>query len=217
MKFIISKLLKPKGKWGFLSTFYENPKILDVGCGCASVIGTKNLCPNSTYYGIDIGDYGQTEYSKSLIDKYIISSPDNFHKAILDINQEFDVVISSHNLEHCNYRELVLEAMMNKVKKGGKIFLSFPTEKSINFPKRPALNYYTDKTHKSTPPKSKYVINELKKNNFEILFFKKRYRPIIFFLIGLILEPISIITKRCLKGTWELYGMETIIHAKKLF
>ena len=106
---------------------------------------------------------------------------------------------------------------MNKVKKGGKIFLSFPTEKSINFPKRPALNYYTDKTHKSTPPKSKYVINELKKNNFEILFFKKRYRPIIFFLIGLILEPISIITKRCLKGTWELYGMETIIHAKKLF
>ena len=47
-------------------------------------------------------------------------------------------------------------------------------------------------------------------------FFKKRYRPIVFFLIGLILEPISIITKRCLKGTWELYGMETIIHAKKI-
>ena len=66
--------------------------------------------PKSTYYGIDIGDYGQTEYSKSLIDKYIITTHyDNFHKAILDINQEFDVVISSHNLEHCNNRELVLE------------------------------------------------------------------------------------------------------------
>ena len=215
MKYFLSSLIRSKGKWGFLSTLKKDAKILDVGCGCATIIGTKNILPNSIYYGIDIGDYGQTEYSKSLIDNYIITSPENFSEAILNINEEFDAIISSHNLEHCNDRDKVLFSMMQKVRRGGKIFISFPTSKSISFPKRHALNYYEDETHKLLPPDSEYILNELEKNNFKTIFYRKRYRPIILFLMGMLLEPFSIIAKKTLKGTWELYGFETIIHAKK--
>ncbi len=215
MKYLISCLFRSRGKWGFISTLKRDAKILDVGCGCATVVGTKNILPNSTYYGIDIGDYGQNEYSKSLIDNYVITTPENFSEGILKIKEEFDAVISSHNLEHCNDRDKVLYSMMQKVRKGGKLFISFPTSKSIEFPNRAGLNYYDDETHKFLPPNSDYIINELQKNDFKIIFHIKRYRPSIFFLIGLLLEPFSVIAKKPLKGTWELYGFETIIHAKK--
>lgn len=216
MKYLLSSYLRPKGKWSFISKLKENAKILDVGCGCACVIGVKSLLPNSTYFGIDIGDYGQNEYSKSLIDNYILTSSKSFPQKILNINEKFDAVISSHNLEHCDDREAVLNSMLKKVKKGGEIFISFPTEKSIYFPNRPALYYYSDKTHKYKPPKSSYIINELLKNNFKITFYKKRYRPILFFILGILTEPFSALFKKVFIGTWELYGLETIIHAKKL-
>jgi len=216
MKYLLSSFLRPKGKWSFISKLKRNAKILDVGCGCACVIGVKSLLPSANYFGIDIDDYGQNEYSKSLIDNYIFTSPQNFPQKILDINGEFDAVISSHNLEHCNDREAVLNSMLKKVKKDGQIFISFPTEKSIEFPNRPALNYYSDKTHKYKPPKSSYIIEKLLDNNFKITFYRKRYRPILFFILGMITEPFSALFKKVLIGTWELYGLETIIHAKKL-
>ena len=79
--------------------------------------------------------------------------------------------------------------MMQKVRRGGKIFISFPTSKSISFPKRHSLNYYADETHKLLPPNSEYIINEQEKKNFKIIFYRKRYRPILLFLMGLLLEP----------------------------
>ena len=186
-----------------------------MGCGCATVIGTKSLLPKSTYFGIDIGDYGQSNKSKILMDKYILTSSKKFAESILDINEKFDAVISSHNLEHCENPDSVLYAMMQKVKKEGKLFISFPAKESINFPNRIGLNYFSDKTHNLLPPNGDEIVTKLKKNNFKILFYTKRYRPIFFFILGLLNEPISFIRKVNMKGTWELYGKETIIHALK--
>ena len=69
----------------------------------------------------------------------------NFVESILSISIKFDAVISSHNLEHCNDRYGALNAILDKLKDGGKIYLSFPSGKTINFPKRDGcLNYYDD-------------------------------------------------------------------------
>ena len=214
-KYRLSTFLRQKGKWAFQFYLNDNAKILDVGCGCATVIGTKSLLPNSTYFGIDISDYGQNNRSKLLMDKYILTSSKKFAETILNINEEFDAVISSHNLEHCEYPNKVLKAMINKVKKKGKIFISFPARESINFPNRIGLNYFSDKTHNLVPPNGDEIIRELRKNNFDISFYTKRYRPVFFLILGLLNEPISFINKINMKGTWELYGLETIIHAIK--
>ena len=66
------------------------------------------------------------------------------------------------------------------------------------------------------PPKFQAFINELKNNNFEIIFSTRRYKPLFLWLIGLIIEPYSKYKKKVLKGTWEYYGFESIIWAKKL-
>jgi 2-polyprenyl-3-methyl-5-hydroxy-6-metoxy-1,4-benzoquinol methylase len=96
------KIYHPNGKWSFIAKVGTNAKILDVGCGNHSVRIIKSLCPECIYTGIDIDDYNLTPLDKDLIDNYIIVEPENFSTAISQHCKEFDVVISSHNLEHVN-------------------------------------------------------------------------------------------------------------------
>lgn len=209
-------MLKKYNKEKFISSLADNAKILDVGCGNASVINVKKLKPNCIYTGIDISDYAQTTTSKSMMDEYIITTTENFATSIKNIPGEFDAVISSHNLEHTDDREQVLVQMINKVRKNGRIYISFPCAESINFPKREGtLNYFDDNTHKYNPPDFDNIIEVLKNNNFLIEVSTRRYRPLLAFIIGLIYEPLSMYKKKVLRGTWQLYGFESIIHAKK--
>jgi SAM-dependent methyltransferase len=213
----LARFLWPKGKLSFINSLPINADILDVGCGSEQIIGVKYIRPKCKYTGIDIADYMQTEFSKKLMDTYVLTSANNFAKKILELESCFDGVISSHNLEHCDKPTDVICSMLKKVKINGKIYLSFPCPQSVNFPSRTGtLNYFDDKTHKSFPPNSEYIIKLLINNNFIITFYKKRYRPVLLFLIGLFLEPISFLKKKVMRGTWELYGFETVIHAKKL-
>ena len=124
--------------------------------------------------------------------------------------------MSSHNLEHCNDRNATLRAMLAALKPGGLIFMLFPCESSTRFPKRKGcLNYYDDETHKYAPPAFDHVIGELNNQGFEILFAAHQYRPLILRLIGLYLEPLSRQRQQILTGTWEFYGFESVIWARK--
>ena len=93
---------------------------------------------------------------------------------------------------------------------------SFPCAKSIDFPNRiGGLNYFDDDTHQYAPPNFEDVLKTLGDNDFEIEFSVKQYRPWLLALIGLIVEPMSAARGKIMRGTWELYGFETIIHARK--
>lgn len=214
LKQIVSLFLRRNGKVNFLSRLEESSHILDVGCGNNSPYSVKKLLPNCNYTGIDIADYNQ---SKPLIaDNYILTTPNEFHLEISKFVESFDAVVSSHNLEHCNDRDAVLMAMLKSVKINGLIFLSFPCEKSIHFPKREGtLNYFDDDTHLYSPPNFREVINVIEENNFSFIFSQKNYSPILLKILGFLVEPISKIRKKVLRGTWEYYGFETIIIAKK--
>jgi len=215
---VILRFLRKYGKDNFISNLDSHSKILDVGCGNASTIqNIKIIKPFCNLTGIDINDYNQTLDSKRVIDNYIIAHPNDFAKSIDSIPLQFDAVMSSHNLEHTLDREKVLISMLDKVKKNGVLYISFPCERSINFPRRAGtLNYYDDETHKENPPDFDGIIRTIKDNNFQIIYSSRRYRPLILFFIGLLLEPISSIKKRVLRGTWEFYGFESIIHARKM-
>ena len=216
-KHLISSWLRRFGKQSFIKKLSPRATILDVGCGGSQVLVVKTFQPHCRYIGIDIQDFRQSDEAKLAMDEYLIVNPDEFPDSIKNLGQQFDAVICAHNLEHVNDRNGTLAAMFNVVKPGGRIYLSFPTEKSVDFPKRgKGLNYYADKTHKDLPPNFDEVVSKLRDSGFTIDFASRRYRPIILFLVGLSLEPYSRIKQRTQIGTWELYGFEAVINATKV-
>ena len=189
----------------FLSKSNANSRILDVGCGNNSPFKTKQILPDCLYTGIDICDYNQTK--PLLADYYIIATPQNFYSEIAKYSNVFDVVISSHNLEHCEDREITLIAMLDSLKVGGKLYLSFPCEQSVDFPtRRGTLNYYDDPTHKLSPPNFNQILSIIQKKGFQIEYKERNYSQKILSLIGCILEPLSKIRNEKMLGTWEYYG-----------
>ena len=208
-----------KGLKSFLLRYSDSDlstNILDIGCGNDSAIQIKKFLPKAHYTGVDIQKYNCSDMNNKLIDKMVIANSKNFHIKIAKLEPKYDLVISSHNLEHCLYRYSVLKSISKVIKPGGKLYLSFPCEKSINYPLRKGtLNYFTDKTHREMPPDFATVKKILKQNNIEIIFATQSYKPLVKFLIGFLLEPLSIITGRVFPSTWAYWGFETIIHGKK--
>ena len=100
----------------------DNCKILDVGCGNASSIFLKTVKPNSTAYGIDVVDFKQSNESKGLYEQYIISEPENFSRSIKNIQEDFDVIISNHNIEHCIDPESTFRAIVDITAVGASIY-----------------------------------------------------------------------------------------------
>ena len=99
--------------------------------------------------------------------------------------------------------------MVAALKHGGWLYLSFPAEESVNFPSRAGtLNFRDDPTHDQMP-RYRDVIAALEAQGMTIEFTRKRHRPPLLFLVGLFLEPISILTGRTMPGfvTWALYRL----------
>ena len=216
IRFSLAKLLRRYGKHSFVNSLGTAPNILDIGCGNSSVLGVKSIRPDCSYTGIDIQDYNQTEFSLKMIDNYIKTSPEDFAQTIESLKKEYDAVISSHNLEHTYEPEKVLESMLNRIKKGGSIYLSFPSSKSVNFPSRiGTLNYYDDSTHLNEPPDFEEILKVIENKGFTIDIAIKEYSPLILFLLGFLLEPLSLFSGKVMPGIWEYYGFESIIHASR--
>jgi SAM-dependent methyltransferase len=211
----MKRLLRKNGKTDFLSKLNADSRILDVGCGNNSPFNTKQILPDCLYTGIDIGDYNQTK--PLLADYYIISTSQNFSSEIAKFSNVFDAVISSHNLEHCEDRVGTLMAMLDALKIGGKLFLSFPCEQSVDFPKRKGtLNYYDDPTHQLSPPNFNETLTIIRQKRFQIEYAETNYSSKILSLVGWLLEPLSKVRNEKMIGTWEYFGFESIIIAKKL-
>lgn len=214
---LVNRLLKPRGKYSFIHSIVKHGKVLDVGCGNNSPFIIKTLRPDLHYVGIDIGIYNQKTDGNQYADELIITDPGSFHSKIAEFKEEFDAVISSHNLEHCDDYMAVSLAMLQSLRKGGIIYIAFPSEESINFPSRPGtLNFYDDSTHRNIIEYDSFI-EELESEGMNIVFAAKKFRPLIPFLTGLAFEPFGILLNRQapVHGTWALYGFETVIIAEK--
>jgi SAM-dependent methyltransferase len=206
--------MRRRGRIAFLESLPSRPKILDVGCGNNSPEYFKASRPDCYYVGLDVGDYNQDSPTR-FADRYIITTPVQFAAEIRTFAGEFDAVVSSHNIEHCQHPDVVLKAMLRALKPGGKIYLSFPCEESVSFPRREGtLNFYDDSTHQRVPDWTG-ILSGIRAEGLSIDFSAKRYRPYLMFLIGLAMEPISGLTRKVKRGTWDLYGFESVIWASR--
>ncbi len=208
-------LLHPRRKMAFIFSIPASAKVLDVGCGNSSPAITMTARPDLRYTGLDVCDYEQDFPASDYSEEYVVVSPENFAAEIAKRPNSYDAVICCHNLEHCVEQEQALVAMLRALRKNGTIFLAFPCADSIRFPSREGtLNFFDDKTH-TKPPDFSGILNTLREEGFKVTFARRRYRPWRHFMIGLLLEPISRMKKKVIRGTWSFYGFESIIWAKK--
>ena len=207
----------PRGRSTFAQGLKQGARILDVGCGNNSPAWFKAGRPDLYYVGLDVGDYNQNEDVRMIADEYMVTGPEGFAAAIESFSGQMDAVVSSHNLEHCDEPERCLTAMAASLKSNGRLYLSFPCEESVGFPKRAGcLNLFDDATHKAAPAWLP-TVEVLKKCGCLIDFQAKRYRPFPQWLKGLLLEPLSSGRRAVIEdgSTWALYGFESVIWARK--
>jgi SAM-dependent methyltransferase len=215
--YVVHRIVKKRGKYAFIDSLPPQARVLDVGCGNNSPARFKAQRPDCSYIGLDVGDYRQEKGSKECADEYILTDTAHFAAAIRRFAGQLDGVISSHNLEHCEAPEEVLEAMLKCLKPGGRLYLSFPCEESVRFPKRPRiLNFFDDPTHKAVPS-WKGTTAKVEREGLRIEFLAKRYRPPLLALAGFLLEPASAFFGRTVPcgATWSLYGFESVLWAAR--
>ena len=99
----------------FFSGFDINSRILDFGCGLGQNI---YYLPNAM--GYDISKFG-VEFCK----KKNIKATNNVDEVN---NESFDIVLSTHVLEHHPNPKQMLEQIFSKLKKGGTLILVIPHE-----------------------------------------------------------------------------------------
>lgn len=214
-RFIRQNIAKPHDKISFLYQLKSGAEILDVGCGNNSPFLVKTILPDCVYTGIDIGDYNQTR--PNLADHYIVTGPEDFAGQISRFKDCFDAVISTHNIEHCYEREKTVDAMLDAVRPGGQLLMTFPCEQSVNFPSRKGtLNYYDDPTHRDLPPDFNSLIKQIKAKNFAVEVAISSHKPFVFWVIGCLNEWRSKTNNHTDYSTWAFYGFESIIKARKL-
>lgn len=216
--FIYEKIFYPHGIHAFLHSIKDSAdtKILDVGCGNRSPQNVKAVLNKIYYVGIDVGDYNQTSDSKEYADEYHIVKSEDFAAEIERYHNVFDAVISSHNIEHCDEPERVLRAMIMALKKGGRMYMSFPSEDSQYFPtsRRGCLNFYDDSSHNKIPDWNK-INSILSECSMKTIYKTRNNQPYFMRKIGELNEAKSSELNTVLMGTWEYYGFESIIWCKK--
>ena len=210
-------VLRARGKDAFVRGLPHGASVFDIGCGNRSPERVKALRPDIHYIGLDVQDYEQSGRSVAMADEYRITSPALFESAIAQEQGTIDAVISSHNLEHCAEPMPVVGHMVNALKPGGRLYLSFPCEASKAFPsRRGSLRFSDDPTHR-TPPSWSRVLQRLEALGMTTQFASTRYRPWLPAALGALLEPVSVLSRRVmpLGSTWALWGFESVIWAAK--
>jgi ubiquinone/menaquinone biosynthesis C-methylase UbiE len=212
---LYNKVFLPDSRISFIALLKENSKVLDIGCGSHSPQRYKAINPKIEYYGIDIHEFNLDENDYKVAKEIIFALPSDFDLAIASLGSNFDAVISSHNIEHTNNPTEVIKSMLFCLKKGGLLYMVFPSEHSVNFPSRfGTLNFYDDNTHQKLPIFD-YMCKDIENNGGVVLKKIKQYKPTVPYWIGFLLEPLSRVRNKVLTGTWSYYGFESIIIAKK--
>ena len=208
-------VMRANNRRNFLLGLPDRATVFDIGCGNDSAYLFKSLRPDIKYVGLDVGDYRNRHDPKSHADEYIAVPPRDFLGEIQKRAGQFDAVVSSHNLEHCKDQDKVVSAMANCLRPGGRIYLAFPAHATLGLPSRlGTLNFFDDPTHVE-PPDYEMVLSTLENTGVSVEFAAERFRPRNWVTLGLLMEPLSRLRGKTMKGTWALYGFESVIWGVK--
>lgn len=190
--------------------------VLDIGAGSHSASITKKWLPDCHYSGVDISEnYNNDEADFKAMDEFYLMDLTKLDFNVIP-DDKFDLIVMSHVIEHLHNGDKVIAGLLSKLKKGGIIYLEFPSERSVNFPSKPeTLNFYDDPTHCRIFT-VKEVSDILKQNQLTILSAGIRRQ-----IINIILMPFKIILQTITKGYvrggvyWDYYGFAEYVCARR--
>ena len=190
--------------------------LLDVGAGNHSATKIKKHFPQCRYFGIDIvKDYNNSEEDFNLMEGFwekdltkldFDDIPDHF----------FDAILMTHIIEHLQNGDKVINALLPKLKKGGYIYIEYPSGNSVNFPsKKGTLNFYDDPTHVRIY-NTKELADLLEAQGMKVLQsgVRRDWRNIL-------MMPVKIIHNKIKYGYvmgsvyWDWFGFAEFVYAEK--
>ena len=130
-------------------------------------------------------------------------------------SEKYDVIIMSHIIEHLSNGDKVIESVLGKLKKGGSIYIEFPSVRSLSFPSMPGtLNFCDDETHVRIFD-MKEVANICMRSGCKIVRAGTRRN-----LANILLFP-AILISGIIKGQpasafWDLLGFAEYVFAEKI-
>lgn len=197
---------------------WQNPHIIDVGCGNNSPKLTKKWFNNCHYVGVDIQRYNNDDESMALVDQFVLVTPDgDGYDAIPDSSA--DIILMNHVVEHMPDPATVIRKMCAKLKPGGVIWIAFPSVKSLSFPSAiGTLQFCDDDTHIRVVD-VKDVSNVLLDNGLKVVHAGPT-RDLLRAMVGAFILPLALLNKLVTgklyaRGLWYLYGFEDHVLAVK--
>lgn len=215
----MGKLLIPNQFKSFYNEYKDSHfRLLDVGCGNHSAQLVKKWFENCKYFGMDKECFNNDEEDFRRMEKYYEIDLEKETNKLDDVpNRFFDVILFNHVIEHIHNGIEVLSKLTAKLKQGGKIYIEFPSVKSLSLPKmRDTFNFCDDPTHVRIY-NIQEIANELLKNNFQIIKAgpRKNIQRITLTPVVLFLDWVK--TGRLVSyGLWDLFGFAEYVYAKKL-
>ncbi len=142
-------MMEPPGAKLFRKEFGKRPfRLLDVGSGNHAATTFTRLFPGCTYFGIDrIPDYGNDENDLAAMTQFW--QMDLTQLAFDQIpDLYFDAINFAHIIEHLHNGDLVIAALLKKLRRGGVVYVEYPRLFSTRLPHmRETLNFFDDETH----------------------------------------------------------------------
>lgn len=189
--------------------------VLDIGAGNHAATRLKSRIPNARYYGIDLDkNYNNNEEDFKLMEDFYEMDLTRLEFGVIPDNH-FDFIIMSHVIEHLVNGEEVVTLLLQKLKKGGYIYLEWPSKKSAFLPSmKGTLNFFDDETHVRFYD-THLLANVLMKNDCSIVSMGTRRDrwAMTLFPVNFLLHML----KRRITASlfWDFFGFASYILARK--
>jgi len=123
-------------------------RLLDIGAGNHSATKTKIVFPQCEYHGVDM----EKNYNNSEDDFSMMTSFYEMNLTKLDFSSipgnYFDGIWMVHVIEHLFNGDEVITGLLQKLKRGGYLYIEYPGIKSTKLPSMyGTLNFKDDPTH----------------------------------------------------------------------
>jgi SAM-dependent methyltransferase len=130
--------------------FARSVRVVDAGGGPMDARKAKRLFPHCWYEGINIARLPSPDPAGHGYDRYHLLDLDSTDLAFLP-DRSYDLVVSSHTIEHLKDGLGVVARLCAKVRPGGGLYLEWPSIESTTFPVRGlGLRFDDDPTHRQT-------------------------------------------------------------------
>lgn len=186
--------------------FARSARIVDAGGGPLDALKAKRLFRACWYEGINIDALPPASREMAAYDRYHVVDLDETDLGFLP-DRSFDLVVSSHTIEHLKDGVATVRRLCSKVGPGGRLYLEWPSLESVTFPIRGrGLRFDDDGTHRQT-----YGLHEIREEvesqGLQVEFARRRRQWLRILLAPILVAYHSARLRRLvLYDLWDVTG-----------